>query len=540
MSLIKSMNSGVSGLRSQQAKMDVIGNNIANVETTGFKSSRVTFAEMINQRMGRASGSGDSVPQMSNQVGLGVKVASIDRNFGQGTMKTTGIDTDLGIEGKGFFVVQGEGGQYLTRAGNFVFNKQGFLVDPGGREVQGYNVKRGGTILSGENFESIRVDPDNSLEPKQTEAITLAGNLDADTSSFQSLQAQNALTRPGGATATYDTLLSDLAQVVTAPTPGEAIDVTVTTNDGSTVTVSHTYASGDTMQDLIDTINEDPNLEDEATLVLVDGMLMYHSEQSGDSDLDIEFAMPGAGEINFPQFQVTTHGVTESKTMTTTVYDDLGRAHSLLLNFTQTSANEWSYDARFLDGEEIQSGGTGTLDFDAVGQLVSDPVRSITFEPGGGASQVTFEMRLGDTALGSQFTQYSGSDSAKIIKQDGYSQGRLVDIVIDSEGQIEGIYDNGHGKVLAQVALGEVQNENGLETVGNGLFVATSAAGETYVDRAGSFADTSVNSGFLEASNVDLAQEFTEMITSQRAYQSSARIITTSDEMLMEAVNLKR
>ncbi|MEX1213278.1 MAG: flagellar hook protein FlgE [Balneolaceae bacterium] len=539
MSLIKSMNSGVSGLRAQQSKMDVIGNNIANVETTGFKSSRVSFAEMINQRMGRASGAGDSVPQMSNQVGLGVKVSSIDRDFGQGTMKTTGIDTDLGIEGKGFFVVQGEGGQFLTRAGNFVFNKQGFLVDPGGREVQGYNAKRGGTILSGENFESIRVDPDNSLEPKQTEMVTMAGNLDANTSTFQSLQAQNALTHPGGATADYDTEISDLAQVVDPLVAGDTIDFDIVDNDGTAQTVSHTYAAGDTMQDLIDTVNG--AVAGEATMVLVDGLLMVHSQQSGESDLNItDIAVTGTGDVNFPQFQVTTNGVTGSKSMSTTVYDNLGRAHSLMLNFTQTSANEWSFDARFLDGEKITGGGTGPLEFDSVGQLTTDPVQHITFEPGGGASTVTFGMRLGDTALGSQFTQYSGSDSAKIIKQDGYSQGRLVDIVIDSEGQIEGIYDNGQGQVLAQIALGEVQNENGLETVGNGLFVATSAAGETYIDRAGSFADTSVNSGFLEASNVDLAQEFTEMITSQRAYQSSARIITTSDEMLMEAVNLKR
>lgn len=138
MSLIKAMNSGVSGLRAFQTKMDVIGNNIANVETVGFKSSRVTFAELMTQRLGRSGQSGDSAPQLSNQIGLGVRVASIDRDFSQGVLNNTGVNTDVAIEGDGFFSVKGESQTYLTRAGNFVFNKDGFLVDPSGRKVQGF------------------------------------------------------------------------------------------------------------------------------------------------------------------------------------------------------------------------------------------------------------------------------------------------------------------------------------------------------------------------------------------------------------------
>jgi flagellar hook protein FlgE len=115
-----------------------------------------------------------------------------------------------------------------------------------------------------------------------------------------------------------------------------------------------------------------------------------------------------------------------------------------------------------------------------------------------------------------------------------------VDLSIDGDGRVQGIYDNGNNMVLAQLSLGRVQNENGLEMVGGGLFRATSAAGEVFVNTADTFAETNINSGTLEGSNVDLAKEFTEMITSQRAYQSNARVISTSDEMLMEAVNLKR
>src|SRR5690625_1998543 len=124
MSLIRSLNSGVSGLRAFQTKMDVIGNNIANVETAGYKSSRVTFAEMMNQRLGRSGGGDGAAPQLNNEVGLGVRVASIDRDFTQGSMNTTGIETDLAIDGSGFFMVSSGGESLMTRAGNFVFNKE--------------------------------------------------------------------------------------------------------------------------------------------------------------------------------------------------------------------------------------------------------------------------------------------------------------------------------------------------------------------------------------------------------------------------------
>src|SRR5690606_7361940 len=182
MSLIRSLNSGVSGLRAYQTKMDVIGNNIANVETVGYKSSRVTFSEMMTQRLGRQGGGGNSAPQLSNEVGLGVRVASIDRDFSQGALNATGIATDLAIDGDGIFMVQVGNESLMTRAGNFVFNRDGYLVDQGGRFVQGYNADNQGNILKGAATDAIRIDFENSLPPRQTETVRLAGNLSADTS----------------------------------------------------------------------------------------------------------------------------------------------------------------------------------------------------------------------------------------------------------------------------------------------------------------------------------------------------------------------
>ena len=538
MALVKSLNAGVSGLNAFQAKMDVIGNNIANVDTAGFKSSSITFAEMLNQNIGR-EGSGDSAPQLSNQVGLGVRVSSISRDFSQGALQGTGVTTDLAITGNGFFVVNAGGEDLLTRAGNFVFNSDGFLVDQAGNNVMGYNADRSGNILAGGSPESVRIDFENPLPPKQTDLVTLAGNLNANTSKSRVMVAQSGFTSNGNA-AENDTLINDLSQTLTDLADGDVISFDVTLNDGTTTTINHTFTTGDTVGDMVDSFNTGlPSGEGE--LVLVDGSLTLRSSQLGDSELTINnTTITGAGSINFPGFSVSQEGQTNTQTMSTTVYDNLGRAHSLILEFTQTANNTWEYSADFLDGESVTGGQTGNVTFDELGQMTSGDLFTLTFEPGGGAGTTSIDISLGDANTGSSFTQYSGQNTAKVTGQDGYRSGLLVDVTIDGDGQVQGVYDNGNSAVLAQIAIASVQNQNGLEMIGSGMFRPTSAAGETFVDTASNMASTSITSGSLEGSNVDLAREFTNMITSQRAYQSNARVITTSDEMLTEAVNLKR
>ncbi|MEX1137484.1 MAG: flagellar hook-basal body complex protein, partial [Balneolales bacterium] len=186
---MKSLNSGISGLKAFQTKMDVIGNNIANVDTAGFKSSRVSFSEMLNQQVGSAQGSQDS-PQSGSSVGLGVRIAAVQRDFAQGGLETTGRPTDLALEGEGFFMVKDGGGQsMLTRAGNFAWNKTGMFTDQAGRAVQGFNADANGNILAGGATENVRVDFENVLDPLITENVYVGGNLNADTSSFQMVQS---------------------------------------------------------------------------------------------------------------------------------------------------------------------------------------------------------------------------------------------------------------------------------------------------------------------------------------------------------------
>lgn len=544
MALMKSLNSGVSGLRSFQTKMDVIGNNISNVETTGFKGSRVNFAEMFNQRVGSTGGS-SSAPQVSNHIGLGVRVSSITRDFEQGGINTTSAPTDLAIEGSGFFMVQDQNQQFLTRAGNFGFNNEGYLVTQAGYNVQGFNADAAGNILAGGATENLRVDFESVSPPQVTENAYIAGNLNADASTAQVLQAQNSFTV--AATGDLADGSEDLAALTqgAALVGGETISLAVTDNAGATTIYNYPYAAGNTLDQLVADINTD--IAGEGSVTLVDGLLVFRSDVLGDSQFNVAVDPGSAPEFSMPGFSVTEEGSFGSKSVSSTVYDSLGRAHTLILEFTQmgvdpiTNESTWDYEARFLDGEAFTGGApAGSITFNAQGGLTSNSTINLVFDPGNGAAPVDFDVNLGDPSAGVDFTQYSGSSTAKSVSQDGYGQGQLVDYEIDGGGFINGVYDNGQNIQLGQIALANVTNEHGLEPEGGGLFRPTLTSGQVNIDTAENLSATDIKSGALEGSNVDLATEFTELMTAQRAYQSNARVITTADDLLTEVVNLKR
>ena len=537
---MKSLDSGVSGLRAFQTEMDVIGNNIANVDTTGYKSSKITFAEMLSQEVGGSGTSAGSAPSASNQVGLGVHIASIERDFNQGSLQATGKTTDLALEGNGFFIVKGQNQNLMTRAGNFDFNKDGYLVNQAGDRVQGYLADSNGNILQGGTTNDIKLDLNGIYKPKATQNVDIAGNLNANTSTSQVVQSISGLTTTTGSPATLSTDLNNLAQTSQALANGDTIQINATLNDGTSKTINYTYNTGGTVGDLINAINTGLG-SSEGSASLVDGMLVFHSAQMGDSKFNVNsITSSGTGKINFPGFQIVQKGNTSSQTASTTVYDSLGRAHTLLVKMTQNGNGQWSYAANFLDGEKITNGGTGILAFDQSGNLSSSNKSSLTFDPGNGANPSTINLKFGNPANGSNITQYAGSESAKVTSQDGFTQGKMVDAKIDNDGYVTGVYDNGQNITIAQLALATVQNNNGLETMGDGLYRATNASGKMTLDTANNMSNTKVQSGSLEGSNVDLAQQFTDMITTQRAYQSNARVITTTDQLLNEAVNLKR
>ncbi len=542
MSIMRSLSSGVSGLRGMESKMDVIGNNIANVDTTGFKSGRVSFSEMMSQSTSRPNQSGQNAPQRMNQIGLGVQVASIDRNLNQGSIETTDRPTDLAIDGQGYFMVNDGETDFLSRAGNFEFNDDGKLVTQGGLSVQGYNANAEGDIITGGATEDLQINMDDTYDPQATSSMDIHGNLNNNTSLAQIITQAQAFTTNSGDIADDDTLLQDIDQF-TDLADGDIVEVNLIDNDGNDLTAELEVEDDDTtLEDLRAAIADELNDPDEqASVSLEDGVFRIQADELGESELNVlGMEVDGTGSVSSPSFQTTQFGETNSQRVSSTVYDAVGEAHTMVMELTQNDHGDWEYEISFLDGEEIidPDDATGELEFDQNGNLVSDPRHALSFDPGNGSSNVNFTINF--EADGNSLTERDANTTAQVASQDGFAQGELVDAFIDADGYVVGDYSNGQSRQLGQLAIGEVANPQGLSQEGSNLLGLTNESGDVSLTTANNMADTGISAGALEGSNVDLAQEFTDMIVTQRAYQSNARVVQTADQILNEAVGLKR
>lgn len=443
--MMRSMFSGVSGLRSHQTRLDVIGNNIANVNTIGYKASRVTFQEVFSQTL-RGSGAPDTSTGRGGtnpmQIGLGMGVASVDMQFTRGSVQRTDNPTDLSIEGEGMFIVRGSNADAyrFTRAGNFTVDKMGNLVASNGMSVYGWQYHEadpdnpGSRIFDTErNIEAINLYSDTYngnkkiIAPHATDQVALAGNLN----------------------------LNDLAT-----DPPVILPLTV-----------------------FDAFGNEYKIEVQFQKTAVDHVWDY----------------------------------TITDTATVPRFADVAGT----ITFDNTAGNE---------GRALQATGGNNAD--------TGLLREITLGLKAVDSSLT-DINL-DLDL-SKITQYATDSSAKVYSANGYNSGTLVTFNIGTDGIITGIYSNGQQQPLGLVALASFENPSGLQKVGENMYIATSNSGDFKKPvKPGGEGLGTLNPGTLEMSNVDLSKEFTEMITTQRGFQANSRIITTTDEMLNELVNIKR
>jgi flagellar hook protein FlgE len=427
MAFLRSLFAGVSALRNHQTMMDVIGNNIANVNTIGFKTGRTTFKETYAQTIRAASRPGETGGINPLQVGLGVSISSIDSNFTQGNIESTGQNTDLAIQGDGFFVVKKDGQIFYTRDGRFERDASGKLVNPGtGAIMQGKMADSSGIIPVGTSMQDILIRPDLKSPAMATTTVQYSGNLDSSASTY------NPATGVGG--------------------------------------------------------------------------LM---------------------------------------TTSVSIYDSLGNRIPLSITMTKTGQNAWSWAASVIDSTSgaSTSVGTGTLTFNSDGSLNSVTGNTISITPTGGGAPMSVKLDFGtpSTTVPGSFTgvtQSAGKSDVLVRDFNGYQSGTLVDTTIDAGGRIVGTFTNGNVMTLGQVLLAQFSNPAGLLREGQNLYLVSPNSGIPALIDPGD--TTRIVSQALEQSNVDLAEEFTRMITAQRGFQASARIITTSDEFLQEVVNLKR
>jgi flagellar hook protein FlgE len=414
----------LSGLSASQQKLNVIGNNLANINTIGFKASAVQFSDLVSQSVG-----GSSVNPM--QVGLGVTTGAISPVFTQGGFDNTGIATNVAIQGSGFFVVGAENGQSYTRAGNFSFDAKGMLVTSDGLPVQGYTTldPATGNIVTGGALSSIVIPPGALLNPIATTQFQTVSNLDASA------------------------------------------------------------VAGDTFTSSVQLI------------------------------------------------------------------DSLGTTHVATINYTNTGTGAWTYDMT-VPGEEVTGGtaGTpvsllaapGTLTFDGSGVLTGvnagAPADVVITGPawanGANPGAFTWDIMLsnGNSAL-------SGFDSASATSSksaNGTTAGTIDSVSINTEGELVASFGAGKSAVVAQLALATFNNPQGLVKLGANRYGASDTAGQANIGGANNGGRGSVVGNTLEQSNVDIAQEFTQMILAQRGYQANSKSITVADEVLQDTLALKR
>ncbi|OQY34538.1 MAG: flagellar hook protein FlgE [Spirochaetaceae bacterium 4572_59] len=462
--MMRSLYSGVSGLQNHQTRMDVIGNNVSNVNTIGFKKGRVIFQDMISQGMRGAARPTEELGGVNPvQVGLGMTVATIDTIHTQGSLQTTGNATDLAIQGNGFFILQSGDKEFYSRAGAFGLDEGGMLVNPSnGMRVQGWEAE----TVDGETFINTASDtnslfiPVGSKDPASaTSEVELACNLDKRTPEI--------MDGAGSADVRQGTWQIDK-------------DIYDSFGNSHKMTISFTKTNG---------INNQWNVA-----VAVD--------QGAETDTNAAIEIGAENNAN------------NTFTMT---FDNLGALQS-------------AFDAQ---GDTVENGNL----------LIPVSFDVLDATPGADGNPVrqTFNLNLGEVgSYTNTVTQFAETSSTKAFRQNGYSMGYLETFQIDSRGVITGVYSNGTNRSLGQVALASFINPGGLEKGGESTFMETINSGEANIGPSGIAGKGKFVSGALEMSNVDLAEQFTDMIVTQRGFQANSKSITTSDTMLQELLSLKR
>ncbi len=456
---MRSLFSGVSGLKNHQTRMDVVGNNISNVNTTGFKASRVSFQDMLSQTI-----SGAAKPEENRggvnpkQVGLGMTIASIDRIFTQGSLQTTGNQTDLAISGDGFFVVADGEKQYYSRAGAFGLDKDGTLVNPGnGLKVQGWMATRDESGMMSVNpsgtVEDLVIPVYKKTEARETSNVRYQCNLD----SRSPIVPPNATDRMRASA-------------------GVTTNIDVYDNQGEHRRLTMTFWKTDANQ-----------WTASAAVSGAQGAMTLDVPSTGGQD------------------------------------NNSNPSNRINLRFSP-------------DGRLISAGDAGTPDEINQGRLLANA----SFRLEGDPNVRTISLNLGNAGLVEGITQFSSQSTTKAVEQDGFSMGYMESFNIDNSGMITGVYSNGTKQIVGQVATAVFTNPQGLTASGENLFEVSNNSGMENIGSAGQAGRGKIIAGALEMSNVDLSDQFTDMIVTQRGFQANSRTITTSDQMLQELINLKR
>jgi flagellar hook protein FlgE len=554
------MYTGLSGINVNQTRIDNIGNNIANVNTTAYKGTRTLFQTQFFQTLSFGTPPSDTSGGVNpTQLGRGAVVGAIQRDFSPGSIETTGINSDLAVQGNGFFVIRRPSGQQVyTRDGSFSVSSDNKLVTADGNVVRGFGVDERFNIVP--NVLTDLTIPLGTLSvARATENVILDGDLSADgtiATTGTELTSQ-PLVAGGGSHATAATALTDLRS---ASVPG-----TVLFAAGDTITVSGVTkgdreipsarfvvgTDGNTLGDFAAwlertlAIDKTAGVPGNPGVTISGGSIIVRGNAGEPNAIAISANDILSSNATTPlPFQFTeTVAANGSGVFTAfTVYDSLGTPLQVNATFTlealPATGPVWRY---YVESPENAGNsrvlGTGTVAFDTAGNFLSAAGNQFNLDRtgSGAASPVSFTL---------DFTGIHGLSTAAsnviMADQDGFPPGTLTSFSVGPDGVISGTFSNGLNRNLGQVALAVFPNAEGLVAESDNLFTLGPNAGSPSITAPGLFGAGSILSGALELSNVDLSREFIGLITSSTGFQAASRVISVSSDLLDQLLLVTR
>ncbi len=585
MALTSTLFTGLSGLDVNQTKLNVVGNNIANVNTVAFKSSRTLFKPQfyVTDAAGSAPSAnfGGANP---SQRGLGALVASIEKDYAGGQIETTGKATDLAIDGEGFFILRGDETLY-TRDGSFVLNSSNQLVSTGGNFVQGYGVDDNGNIIVG-SLQNITIPLGSLTSAKPTTQANLEGNLNSagSVATGASILNSQQLTLLGGGGAgpapSAGTLLTDLASTTASASPlfavGDALtlsgkkggrdlpdlefDVTGTSTLGDlTAFFEQGLGIDQSIPDDADPTTAEPGVTIDATgsfsvLTVVGNRGLENSlSLAGNAFINSSGTSPLLFDEGVDASGVQSNPSGESVYTSFIAYDSLGTPLTVnltaVLESKSDTGNMWRFYAQSGDDTDAATFdpaapthpgpllGTGTLTFDNSGRLIDSSNATITIDRTDTGAATPLSVRLDFSSMTSLTSRAS---ELVMTQQDGSATGTLNSFSIGADGTITGSFTNGLTRTLGQIAMATFNNPEGLNDRGGNAFIAGANSGVAVITPPQQLGAGSIRSGALELSNVDLSEEFINLIIASTGFSASSRVISTSDQLLTELLNSSR
>jgi len=581
-----SLFTGLSGLVANSRRLDVIGNNISNVNTTAFKSTRMAFSPSFSRSFSLGSSPGATTGGSNpSQIGLGVTVASTQRNFNNGPIGGTGVATDVAIEGDGFFIVDSAGAQNYTRAGNFLRNPQNDMVTQTGARVLGYAVNEQFNIEDG-NLAPISIPIGTLTVAEATRSVNFNGNLNAGgaiatTGTVLEGRAwftDAALTIPvtaatditatdiymsdglGGSLLAFDSTANPkLITFNNFEKGGKSIEATTFAFNGTAVAGAQGF--GNTLGDLADfmedvlgldntNVGANSNLGGSVTINAGGQLVITGNEGTaqaiGPDSVSITVTGAGSGLVQPLQLNRTAQADGESVRTSFIVYDSLGTAVTIDLTFvlqatTLSGGTTWQLVAESDDTAAMNRiVGLAEVTFDNAGRFESASNQTLTLiRDNGAVSPMQLTLDLDSETYGVSSLADQGSSLAAVF-QDGSPIGTLSNFSIGEDGRISGSFTNGLTRTIGQIAIAKFTNPEGLVDLGDNLFGSGPNSGTAFVTRPREFGTGRLVGSALEQSNVDLSQEFINMILASTGYSAASRVITTTDELITQLLALGR